>query len=70
MLHEERGGRNSKAALECFERAVEWAGTPSSEAIGGKEAAAGVPDVEWKVIWDNYQRVSGQTRVENAMNST
>ena len=63
MLHEERDGRNSKAALECFERAIEWAGTPSPEAIGGKEAAAGVPDVEWKVIWDNYQRVSGQTRV-------
>lgn len=63
MLHEGRGGRNSRVALECFERAVEWAGTSSSEAIGGKEAAAGVPDVEWKVIWDNYQRVSGQTRV-------
>jgi len=70
MLHEVRDGRNSKVALACFEHAVEWAGTPSPQAIGRKEAAAGVPDEEWKVIWDNYQRVSGQTRVKNAMDST
>lgn len=46
------------AVLECFERAVEWAGTQSPKAVGGKEAAAGAPDADWKVIWNNYQRVS------------
>jgi len=48
------------AVLECFERAVEWAGTQSPKAVGGKEAAAGAPDADWKVIWNNYQRVSSQ----------
>jgi dipeptidyl-peptidase-3 len=60
MLHEAKEGTNSKTALECFERAVEWAGTPSSDVDGGKEAAEGIPDADWKVIWRNYQRVSGQ----------
>lgn len=60
MLHEAKEGRDSKSALECFEHAVEWAGTPSSEVDGGKEAAEGIPDADWNVFWGNYQRALGQ----------
>ncbi|KAF9451029.1 hypothetical protein P691DRAFT_808874 [Macrolepiota fuliginosa MF-IS2] len=62
VLHEAR--ENAKSALECFERAVEWAGSPSSEADGGKEAAEGIPDADWKMFWNNYQRVKRQGESE------
>ncbi|KXN89265.1 hypothetical protein AN958_06019 [Leucoagaricus sp. SymC.cos] len=60
VLHETKEGSNSKSALECFERAVQWAGTPSSEVDGGREAAEGIPDADWRVFWRNYQRALGQ----------
>lgn len=60
VLHETKEGAKSKLALECFERAVEWAGSPSPEADGGKEAAEGIPDTDWKVFWNNYQRAKRQ----------
>lgn len=56
VLHEAKEGPRSKSALECFERAVEWAGSPSPNSEGGREAAEGIPDVDWKVFWGNYQR--------------
>jgi dipeptidyl-peptidase-3 len=57
VLHEAKEGARSRSALACYERAVEWAGCPSSN---GREAAQGIPDADWKAVLGNYQRLKKQ----------
>ncbi|XP_006458134.1 hypothetical protein AGABI2DRAFT_64000 [Agaricus bisporus var. bisporus H97] len=59
-LHEKKEGARSRSALACYERAVEWAGCPSSDGDNGREAAQGIPDADWKMVWSNYQRMKLQ----------
>ncbi|PPQ86246.1 hypothetical protein CVT25_005575 [Psilocybe cyanescens] len=55
ILHEKRDGTGSRPALECFERAVIWAGT-----VEGKNQSVGpAKDTlhsDWHIYWSNYQR--------------
>ncbi|PFH54362.1 hypothetical protein AMATHDRAFT_118062, partial [Amanita thiersii Skay4041] len=56
VLHEAREGPKSSKALQCYERAVEWAGTASSDSTA-QEAASGTLEADWNVILSNYNRL-------------
>ncbi|RXW15062.1 hypothetical protein EST38_g10792 [Candolleomyces aberdarensis] len=53
VLYEQKEGSASKSALQCYERAVEWAGKREGEGISANEA---VTEKDWKVFWSNYQK--------------
>ncbi|KAA1471180.1 hypothetical protein DENSPDRAFT_864997 [Dentipellis sp. KUC8613] len=44
-------------ALECYERALGWAGVAADKAGGIGRAGEGVLDAEWAALWGNYVRV-------------
>lgn len=45
-----------RAALECYERALSWAGTPGDK-NGTRQLAQGTFHSEWDIYLDNYNRV-------------
>jgi hypothetical protein len=49
-------------ALECYERALGWAGVAADRSGGIGEPGEGTPEAEWKVLWNNYVRVREATR--------
>ncbi|KAG6818122.1 hypothetical protein H0H87_000027 [Tephrocybe sp. NHM501043] len=49
----ETQGKDLPAALWCYERAVQWAGTAVE---GSMQPREGILHSEWVVIWDNYTR--------------
>ncbi|KAH9484284.1 hypothetical protein JR316_0003765 [Psilocybe cubensis] len=55
ILHEQRDGRGSRSALECFERALSWAGTveDDNKSLG---PAKDTLHSDWHIYWSNYQR--------------
>ncbi|KAK0459720.1 uncharacterized protein EV420DRAFT_1537366 [Desarmillaria tabescens] len=62
ILKEQISGRDQQSALECYDRALHWAGKLN-------DAGERIPDVilsrEWKVIMDNYTRLKRATQPEN-----
>ncbi|TFK76451.1 hypothetical protein BDN72DRAFT_831021 [Pluteus cervinus] len=48
--------REPQAALECYERALNWAGAPSKDA-GARQAAAGTLHSDWEMFLNNYLRL-------------
>ncbi|KAF9005643.1 hypothetical protein BDQ17DRAFT_1353518 [Cyathus striatus] len=56
VLHENNEGPKSKAAFECYEKAVVWGGTPSETPNGIIVAAEHTLQREWNTYWGNYQR--------------
>lgn len=54
MLNETQG-KNLAAALQCYERAVEWAGIPTGDSNVMK-AAESTLESDWVVFWGNYTR--------------
>ena len=54
ILHEEAS--NTEKALECYGRALGWAGVPSDIPSGVAEPGEGILEVEWNVFWANYVR--------------
>lgn len=52
----------AERALECYERALGWAGVSSDRSGGIGEPREGTPEAEWKVLWNNYVRVRDATR--------
>ncbi|KAG6866909.1 hypothetical protein C0991_003824 [Blastosporella zonata] len=60
----ETQGRNLPAALQCYERAVQWAGTAveNSDIMQPRE---GILESEWAMFWNNYQRA--KRNVEEAV---
>ncbi|THH17805.1 hypothetical protein EW146_g3067 [Bondarzewia mesenterica] len=52
-------------ALECYERALGWAGVSTNKAGGIGQAGEGVLEAEWKVLWGNYVRVREAVRATN-----
>lgn len=46
----------AKQALECYERAVGWAGIAGNKAGGIGKPGEGTLESEWKVLWSNYVR--------------
>ncbi|KAF9464693.1 hypothetical protein BDZ94DRAFT_459789 [Collybia nuda] len=51
----EAQGKDLRTALRCYERAVDWAGTPPGKA-DIREAAEGTLESDWLVFWGNYTR--------------
>jgi hypothetical protein len=63
MLHENKGDANSlQASLDCYERALGWAGVMSNGVRGGVKTGKGILKTEWKVLWGNYNRVREAVR--------
>jgi len=55
-LHEAQEGPTSEKALECYQRAVEWAGAASPQP-GAKKASDGILEADWNLMWSNYNRL-------------
>ena len=63
MLHESQGDTNSlQTSLDCYERALGWAGVATSGVRGGVKTGEGILETEWKVLWGNYNRVREAVR--------
>ena len=55
VLHEEKGDVKSlQASLDCYERALGWAGVAAS---GDGKSGDGILEVEWNALRSNYSRV-------------
>jgi len=58
MLHENKEDANSlQTALDCYERALGWAGVATNGMGGGVKTGEGILETEWKVLLRNYSRV-------------
>ncbi|KAG6832412.1 hypothetical protein H0H92_002680 [Tricholoma furcatifolium] len=56
--------KNPKTALQCYERAVHWAGTVkgNSDAMQPRD---GMLESEWQMIWNNYIRAKRKVEVKS-----
>jgi hypothetical protein len=55
VLHERKGDIKSlHASLDCYERALGWAGMATN---GDGKTGEGILEVEWKALRGNYSRV-------------
>jgi tetratricopeptide (TPR) repeat protein len=54
-LNEKASGTNSEKVLECYERAVRWAGVEDETGRNWRPREE-IVESDWKVIWDNYVR--------------
>ena len=55
VLHEERGDVKSlQTSLDCYERALGWAGVSAS---GDGKSGEGILEVEWNALRGNHSRV-------------
>ncbi|KAG1756781.1 uncharacterized protein EDB91DRAFT_1094364 [Suillus paluster] len=57
ILREGEKDDGAERALECYERALGWAGVAADLSGGIGEPGEGTPEAEWKVLWNNYVRV-------------
>ena len=55
-LNEKASGTNSEKVLECYERAVRWAGVEDEKTGRNWRPREEIVESDWKVIWDNYVR--------------
>ncbi|KAI0928724.1 hypothetical protein AcW1_005888 [Taiwanofungus camphoratus] len=63
ILIEGGGGSGSaEKALECYERALGWAGVAADRAGGIGKAGEGTLEIEWKALWANYVRARDGVR--------
>ncbi|KAF8163295.1 hypothetical protein B0H34DRAFT_781047 [Crassisporium funariophilum] len=56
ILYEDRQGPLSRTAFNCFERAVNWAGT-TAPGDNDMEAADAILESDWQIYSSNYQRI-------------
>ncbi|KAI0699715.1 hypothetical protein BC835DRAFT_525654 [Cytidiella melzeri] len=49
-------------AVDCYERALGWAGVSADRAGGIGKAGEGTLESEWKVLWNNYVRARDAIR--------
>ncbi|KDQ60830.1 hypothetical protein JAAARDRAFT_31816 [Jaapia argillacea MUCL 33604] len=59
------GGESKAKALECYERALGWAGVAADRVGNIAEAGEGTLETEWKMLWGNYVRVRDAVRRES-----
>ncbi|KAH9946146.1 uncharacterized protein BXZ73DRAFT_86332 [Epithele typhae] len=52
----------SARALECYQRALDWAGVSRDEDGGAGKAGEGVAEADWKVYWADYVRARDVTK--------
>lgn len=62
ILNEEAETSNPEKALECYERALGWAGVSADRPGGVADPGEGILEVEWKVFWTNYVRARDAVR--------
>ncbi|KAH9043245.1 hypothetical protein EDB85DRAFT_926520 [Lactarius pseudohatsudake] len=63
MLHENKGDAKSlRTSLDCYERALGWAGVATNGVRGGVKTGEGILETEWKALWGNYSRVRAAVR--------
>lgn len=53
-------------ALECYERALGWAGVAADRAGGIGKAGEGTLQSEWNLLWNNYVRARNAVRKEES----
>ncbi|KAL4067620.1 hypothetical protein V8B97DRAFT_1949822 [Scleroderma yunnanense] len=53
-------------ALDCYERALAWAGVPVDGPEGSHRPGEGIPEGEWKVLWSNYVRAREEVRSQGS----
>lgn len=51
-------------AVDCYERALGWAGVAANRAGGIGKAGEGTLEAEWKVLWNNYVRARDALRLQ------
>ena len=61
ILGESRGS-NPMEVLECYERALSWAGVNPEKLESVQEPGEGILQSEWKVLWTNYTRAKEAVR--------
>ena len=65
ILTEGSGAPNSmQRALECYQRALGWAGVAADRAGGIGKAGEGTLEAEWMALWSNYLRARDRVRSE------
>lgn len=57
ILNEEVDSSKPEKALECYERALGWAGVAADKSGGIGEPGEGILESEWNILWGNYVRV-------------
>lgn len=62
LKENEKVSGGPERALECYERALGWAGVAADRTGGIGEAGEGMPEAEWKALWNNYVRVREAAR--------
>ncbi|CCL99111.1 uncharacterized protein FIBRA_01125 [Fibroporia radiculosa] len=63
ILVEGSGAQGSaEKALDCYERALGWAGVAGDRAGGIGRAGEGTLETEWKTLWTNYVRARDAVR--------
>lgn len=53
---------SKEKALECYERALGWAGVAADGPTGVGKAGEGTLESEWRVLWGNYVRARDAVR--------
>lgn len=53
---------SKEKALDCYERALGWAGVASDGPSGIGKAGEGTLESEWKILWSNYVRAREAVR--------
>lgn len=62
LLERTHAAGSAEKALECYERALGWAGVAADRAGGIGKASEGTLESEWKLLWANYVRVRDAVR--------
>lgn len=62
ILHEDTEGSQPEKALQCYERALGWAGVSGDRPGGVADPGEGISEAEWKVFWANYLRARDAVR--------
>jgi len=62
VLNEETEGPKPEKALQCYERALGWAGVSADRPGGVADPGEGILEAEWKVFWENYIRARDAVR--------
>jgi len=62
LLNEEAEGTKPEMALQCYERALGWAGVSADRPGGVADPGEGILEAEWKVFWANYVRARDAVR--------
>ncbi|KAF9227933.1 hypothetical protein BS17DRAFT_793538 [Gyrodon lividus] len=65
ILNEDEKNGGKERALECYERALVWAGAASDGGSGDEGTPGeGILEAEWKLLWANYVRAREEVRAQ------